>query len=674
MSIHLGNSTIGLTYNGISSENLNALKKAVYNSTGVTANNIPAMVNALTPYESDVEAALPEPTEWVRPAAWPDLDSLNLPESGDDYIYMTYNLNINPGAISLNFSGSNIVVTVGHIDNGTYVVDETVPSTSTTCYYWLDDYSGYVVVRVTGSITYCYNVAIPAANKPADGRGQSYYEAPFVERYAYLPHATKFIGTASASRWGSAYLEHEKLSNNSGNTTLTNLNYTYSYCTNLKKVELDHLYTQNVTTSTYVFQSCYHLQQFIAPAWDLKKCTTFAQMFGGCMQMAYCDLSAIETSSSKITSIAYMFNNCYQLKRIDGLNALKIDATTTGLSFTFNNCKNLRDLTPIFNWTPTPTSLDGIFYRNSHIKFIDLSKWHLSNVTQCESTFYQCFALERIIFPTFGANVTSCTSMFYQATNLRKINIENFTLTSACTSFNSMFFNCYNLVYLNLSHWNVSGGISFADMFNTCFNLKVLNLSTWEISDACTALNGMFNTCRNLERLIVDFSEWDTSNVTTLNSMFYSCNSLHQVIDLSDWDVKKVTTVVSMFRYSSNIPTIILDNWKLDSVTTVATWFDSCEGLETISTTGVTINSELTTAGTFMGSGYSLKNYGGLPIPLGHTFANLYSITHESLLNMLNALPEVSKAQTLKIGTLGLERLTDTEKAIATNKGWTLAS
>ena len=673
MSIHLGNSTIGLTYNGISSENLNALKKAVYNSTGVTANNIPAMVNALTPYESDVEAALPEPTEWVRPAAWPDLDSLNLPESGDDYIYMTYNLNINPGAISLSFSGSNIVVTVGHIDNGIYVVDETVPSTSTTCYYWLDDYSGYVVVRVTGSITYCYNVAVPAAQKPGDGRDQDYYGSPIVERYAYLPHATKFIGTSTTSRWGGPWLQHDKVSNNEDNTTLTNLNYMYTTCYNLQKVELNNLHTSKVTTCSYTFQNCYSLQQFIAPAWDLKKCTTFARMFDGCMAMQYCDLRAIETASSKITSIAYMFNNCHQLRKIDGLNALKIDATTTGVSFTFYGCKNLQDLTPIFNWTPTPNALDGLFYRNSCIKFIDLSKWNLTNVTQCESTFYQCFALERIIFPTFGVNVTSCTSMFYQATKLRDVNIEKFTLTSTCTKFNAMFQHCYNLIYLDLSHWNVSSGISFADMFNTCFNLKILNLSTWQVSSTCTTLSSMFNTCRNLEKIIVDFSKWNTSNVTTLASMFYSCNSLHQVIDLSDWNVKNVTTVAAMFRYSSNIHTIILDNWELDSVTTVANWFSNCEGLETIQTNDITINSGITTAGTIADGDYSLKNYTGIPIPLSHTFSSLYSITHTALINMLNALPEISKSQTLKIGGIALSRLTDTDKLIATNKGWTLA-
>lgn len=675
MSIHLGNSTIGLTYNGISSENLNALKKAVYNSTGVTATNIPAMVNALTPYESDVEAALPEPTEWVRPAAWPDLDSLNLPESGDDYIYMTYDLNINPGAISLNFSGSDIVVTVGHIENGTYVVDETVPSTSTTCYYWLDNYTGYVVIRITGSIKYCVNVEVPAASRPADGRTQTYYNAPLVERYAYLPHATRFYGSSTNNtRWGSVWLEHERLSNNEGNTTLTNINVLYSYCYNLQKIEIEHLYTQNVTNISALMQYCYRLSNFKAPAWDLKKCTNFANMFYYCENMTDCDLSAIETTSGKITTIASMFQYCYKLRHIIGLNKIKVDSTTTNLTGVFMQCKTLTDISDAFNWTPAPTSLDSLFFRCSSLKYIDISKWDCTNVTNCASTFNTCYSLEKIVFPQFGENVTTCGSMFYECVRLTDCNIENLTLSNKCAKFNNMFYHCYNIETLDLSHWDVSGGDTFANMFDTCHQLKVLDLTNWEISDACTTLASMFYVCRQLEVLKVDFSDWDTSNVTTVSSMFNSCNNLQGPLDFSGWDVSNITTCASMCRYAYNLKEVNIKNWSLDSVTSIQYIFDSCNNLETIKSTGVTINSAITTIGLIGGDNYRLINFDGLSFPISATYSNLACITHESLLNMLNALPEVSKAQTLKIGVLALGRLTDTEKAIATNKGWTLAS
>lgn len=43
------------------------------------------------------------------------------------------------------------------------------------------------------------------------------------------------------------------------------------------------------------------------------------------------------------------------------------------------------------------------------------------------------------------------------------------------------------------------------------------------------------------------------------------------------------------------------------------------------------------------------------------------------LVTILNNLATVTSTQTLKIGSKNLAKLTDDEKAIATNKGWTLA-
>ena len=49
-------------------------------------------------------------------------------------------------------------------------------------------------------------------------------------------------------------------------------------------------------------------------------------------------------------------------------------------------------------------------------------------------------------------------------------------------------------------------------------------------------------------------------------------------------------------------------------------------------------------------------------------------ITHESLLNVINKAADVTASPaTLTLGSTNLAKLTDEEKAIATNKGWTLA-
>ena len=49
-------------------------------------------------------------------------------------------------------------------------------------------------------------------------------------------------------------------------------------------------------------------------------------------------------------------------------------------------------------------------------------------------------------------------------------------------------------------------------------------------------------------------------------------------------------------------------------------------------------------------------------------------LTHDSIMNVINKAADVTASPaTLTLGSTNLAKLTDEEKAIATNKGWTLA-
>ena len=60
----------------------------------------------------------------------------------------------------------------------------------------------------------------------------------------------------------------------------------------------------------------------------------------------------------------------------------------------------------------------------------------------------------------------------------------------------------------------------------------------------------MFGYCRNLQSL--DLSNFDTSNVTDMDSMFYSCSDL-QSLDLSNFDTSNVTSYNDMFAQCYNL-------------------------------------------------------------------------------------------------------------------------
>ena len=53
--------------------------------------------------------------------------------------------------------------------------------------------------------------------------------------------------------------------------------------------------------------------------------------------------------------------------------------------------------------------------------------------------------------------------------------------------------------------------------------------------------------------------------------------------------------------------------------------------------------------------------------------SNCPKLTHDSLMNVINEAADVtSSPKTLTLGSTNLNKLTDEEKAIATNKGWIL--
>ena len=62
---------------------------------------------------------------------------------------------------------------------------------------------------------------------------------------------------------------------------------------------------------------------------------------------------------------------------------------------------------------------------------------------------------------------------------------------------NYMFFNCLNLISLDLSHFNTSSVINMESMFSSCSSLISLDLSHF-ITSSVTNMNEMFLYCNNL--------------------------------------------------------------------------------------------------------------------------------------------------------------------------------
>ena len=67
------------------------------------------------------------------------------------------------------------------------------------------------------------------------------------------------------------------------------------------------------------------------------------------------------------------------------------------------------------------------------------------------------------------------------------------------------------------------------------------DISNWNVSNV-TVMNGMFYECKKFNS---DISNWDVSNVEDMSCMFYCCYKFNQ--DISEWNVSNVTDMSEMF-------------------------------------------------------------------------------------------------------------------------------
>ena len=197
----------------------------------------------------------------------------------------------------------------------------------------------------------------------------------------------------------------------------------------------------------------------------------------------------------------------------------------------------------------------------------------------------------------------------------------------------------------------------------------------------CLDMRRMFEYCSNLTTV----QYLNTSNVIDMNHMFYQCNSLTTIPQL---DTSKVTNMSGMFQGCDSLTTIPqLDTSK---VTDMGQMFFNCLKLNSIpllNCQNVNYLSGIFGSSYFGGSGYSSITYcGGFKdlgkqssvSGIGQDFLSYApNLTHESLMNVINNLYDRKSnglsTTTVKFGTTNLNKLTDEEKSIAVNKGWTLS-
>ena len=219
---------------------------------------------------------------------------------------------------------------------------------------------------------------------------------------------------------------------------------------------------------------------------------------------------------------------------------------------------------------------------------------------------------------------------------------------SQVSDMSQFFYKCDRIKSLDLSSWDTSSVTNLSSAFNGCHYLVSLDVSSWSV-EKVTSMSNLFSGCTGLTSL--NISNWSVSELLSMNNLFYNCQSIGS-LDLSGFNVSKVTNFGNIFSDCKSLVSLNLSNWNMSRMTYATDVFYNCPKLRDL-------------------------NMNGAILPKGDikfwALDTCKALTADSLVSVISALPQLEDVPyTCAIGSANLVKLSDDQKAIATNKGWIL--
>src|SRR5574337_360910 len=381
--------------------------------------------------------------------------------------------------------------------------------------------------------------------------------------------------------------------------------YLFRKLTSLTEFEnLTYLDTSEVTNMTGMFYDCYDLKQLDLSNFNTSNVTSMERMFFYCTNLESLDLSKFDTKN--VTDMTGLFFNCDKLKTLDisGFNTIKkpimtdmfdktiLSSLTLGNDFRFvGDDSNL----------PAPAALNTADELTG--KWIKVNR---GSYPQSPGGFMRQYGKNELTAGTYVAEIKA-PLLWGDAPYTFDEDTGTLTIESG------------RLVKSNQSPWKrdddkkidgtkikkiiLTGPVlapeDSKELFRKLTSLTEIENLTYLDTSEVTTMDKMFYDCYNLKKL--DLSNFNTSNVTIIAYMFFYCVSLES-LDLSKFDTKIVTDMSGLFQACKKLKTLDLSGFNTLSKPKMTDMFND------------KILSSLT-----LGNDFRFETDANLPVPVAFT-------------------------------------------------------
>lgn len=404
-----------------------------------------------------------------------------------------------------------------------------------------------------------------------------------------------------------------------------------------------------IDSNYYLASNCENLTKITLPN-EMKSIASMPRIAYNCPKLSDVTFPSTLEGITSMASSDYVFgNNCGSITVLripDMPNVTNMALNYSGIIYNLTNLQELYFGNYPKQWQvsnlsitnlstlkvlqlPTPNFYKGLYLSNLGILSLSISENTVLNkfvMTNCSS----------ITTLTIG-NIPNISTL--ENRDLPLIKEINFNMTSlGVSTISYLAYNCPNVTTLTIPKLT---NISILKINN--FTLDTINFLGF--GNKLNTISCSYDT--GIKNIII--GDCSDSFTLSLVSAFYSRQDL-ETLDLSKMNNTHISNLNGAF--GGNISLRILKLPNISNVSNLLSTFYLCSSLETLEFIDE-IYPYITT----------LTNWG---------ISTCTSLTVESLVNIMNALPTITSSKTCTIGTTNISKLSAEQLKIGADKGWTI--